>query len=521
MSSQAAAPEIPLRVLVVDDSATNRRIAHVFLNKLGQDVVLAQDGAQAVELFQRDSFDLVLMDVMMPVMDGYEATRRIKALCGERWVPVVFLSALDTEDNLVAGLDAGGDDYLAKPINFVVLQAKLRSLRRSIDAHRRLAEARLWLQTVTDTIVDAVVTIDTVGIIRSVNPATEQMFGYTADELAGRNVSMLMPEPWASAHDGHIRRYVRGGAPHIIGVGQRNVEARRKDGSVFPIELGVGEACVADERVFIGVLRDITRRYRDERQLKDAVARLQAYHEHQEAENALATDILSRQLKRGGLNDPALASWVAPAATVSGDVIAAARAPDGDLYVLLADATGHGLAASISTLPLLTLFYEMVDWGMALPAIVARINDQLCQALPASRFVAAGIIAIDAKEGRADVWLGGLPPLLQLAADGTVMRTLESNRLPLGVVPFEGDMSQPDSIDLPAGCQLVLLSDGLIEAENEAGEAFGMARLQSTLAAAPAERRIEAVRNALRVHLGEVDAHDDVTLLLVAGNPAE
>ncbi|MBU1646951.1 MAG: SpoIIE family protein phosphatase [Gammaproteobacteria bacterium] len=512
---------MPLKVLVVDDSATNRRIVNVFLNKLGQDVALAENGAQAVELFQRDSFDLVLMDVMMPVMDGYEATRRIKALCGERWVPVIFLSALDTEDNLIAGLDAGGDDYLPKPINFVVLQAKLRSLRRAIEAHRRLAEAHLWLQTVTDTIVDAVITIDTAGLIRSVNAASEQIFGYTAQELLGRNVNMLMPEPWASTHNDHIRRYVHGGEPHIIGIGQRKVEARRKDGSVFPIELGVGEARINDERVFIGVLRDITRRHHDERQLKEAVTRLQAYHAHQEAENALAADILSRQLTRDGLADPALASWVAPAATVSGDVIAAARAPGGDLYVLLADATGHGLAASISTLPLLTLFYEMVDWGMALPAIVARINDQLCQALPSSRFVAAGVVAIYANEGRADVWLGGLPPLLQLAADGTVMRTLDSSRLPLGVVPFEGDMSQVDSIDLPPGCQLVLLSDGLIEATNDAGDAFGMARLQATLAAAPAGRRIEAVQRALRLHLGESDPHDDVTLLLVSGAPVD
>jgi PAS domain S-box-containing protein len=516
MSSPAAASETPLKVLVVDDTATNRQIVNVFLKKLGHEAVLAEDGAQAVEKFQRDSFDLVLMDVMMPVMDGYEATRRIKALCGDRWVPVVFLSALDKDENLVAGLDAGGDDYLSKPVNFVVLQAKLRSLRRAIDGNRRLAEAHLWLQTVSDTIVDAVITIDTEATMRSVNPAAEQMFGYGADELVGRNVNMLMPEPWHGAHDGYVRRYVQGGEPHIIGVGQRDIEGRRKDGSTFPVELGVGEARINDERVFIGVLRDVTQREEDERRLKNAFARLQAYHDHQETENALAADILSRQLTRSGLADPALASWVAPAAAVSGDVIAAARAPSGELYVMLADATGHGLAASISTLPLLTLFYEMVDWGMALPAIVARINDQLRQALPPSRFVAAAFIAIDERQRRADAWIGGLPPVLLLGADGTVARVLDSSRVPLGIVDSDGEMAATERIELPPGSQLALLSDGLIEAANAAGEPFGMARLQSTLAAAPAERRIAAVQTALRLHLGEAEPHDDVTLLLVA-----
>jgi PAS domain S-box-containing protein len=369
---------------------------------------------------------------------------------------------------------------------------------------------------VTDTIVDAVVTIDATAAIRSVNPAAEQMFGYEPGELVGQNVKVLMPEPWRGQHDGYISRYLHGGPPHVIGVGQRDIDGRRKDGIIIPVELGVGEARFEGERLFIGVLRDVTQRKEDERRLKDALTRLQAYHDHQEAENALAADILSRQLTRSGLSDPALASWVVPAAGVSGDVIAAARAATGELYVMLADATGHGLAASISTLPLLTLFYEMVGWGMALPAIVARINDQLCQALPPSRFVAAAFLAIDERQGRAEAWVGGLPPLLLLGADGSVTRTLESQGVPLGIVEFDGEMSRTESLAVGAGSQFALLSDGLIEAANADGEEFGMARLQSTLAAAPPERRLAAVQTAMRLHLGEAEPHDDVTLLLVS-----
>ena len=118
----ASSSPTALAVLVVDDTATNRQILQVFLKKLGFRVDTAVDGAKAIERFVEGQPDLVLMDVMMPVMDGYEATRRIKQLCGDRWVPVVFLSALDKEENLVMGLDAGGDDYLHKPVNFVVLE---------------------------------------------------------------------------------------------------------------------------------------------------------------------------------------------------------------------------------------------------------------------------------------------------------------------------------------------------------------------------------------------------------------
>jgi len=178
-----AAPVTSQHILVVDDTATNRQILAVFLKKLGHKVELAEDGAQAVGLFSSKAYDLVIMDVMMPVMDGYEATRRIKAMCGDRWVPVIFLSALDKDENLVTGLEAGGDDYLPKPVNFVVLEAKLRSLSRALALRRELEDERRFSQAVTNNLVDAIITIGDHGMIESVNPACCQIFGYPASGL--------------------------------------------------------------------------------------------------------------------------------------------------------------------------------------------------------------------------------------------------------------------------------------------------------------------------------------------------
>ena len=169
----------PMKILVVDDAPTNRQILQVFLSRLGHQVVLANDGAEALERFAAERPDLVLMDVMMPKVDGYEAAAMIKAQFGERWVPIVFLSALTTDEQMVEGLEAGGDDYLTKPINFVLLKAKLRSFARTLEMQRRLDTAHKQMASISENISDAVVTADLAGTIRWASQSALQTFSYT------------------------------------------------------------------------------------------------------------------------------------------------------------------------------------------------------------------------------------------------------------------------------------------------------------------------------------------------------
>jgi len=510
-----SSPSPSYKVLVVDDTATNRQILEVFLKRLGYQPIQACDGAQALEKFDAEQPDLVLMDVMMPVMDGFEATRRIKERESNRWVPVVFISAMDKDENLVAGLEAGGDDYLFKPINFVVLKAKLKSITRTLELHRQVEEATRQLQTVSDSLVDGLVTINRQATILSVNPAVENIFGYEAGELIGHNINILMPEPYRSEHDRYVREYVMGGMPKILGIGQRELKGRRKNGDIFDLDLAISETRINGERVFIGTLRDTSERMADQAREREHLDQLKLYRERQEAENALAYEILMRQINRPGFDDPAVHHWLSPAAEVSGDAVAAVRSPDGELLVMLADATGHGLAAAISTSPVLTLFYEMAEWGMALSAIVGRINDQLRNALPASRFVAAAFISINERKGTAQVWVGGTPPVLLLGPDGRVCQRFESDRLPLGITEMDNEQLAVTDVAWASGSQFVLCSDGLQEATDASGTAFGDQRIEQALAAAPAEKRIESVRNALRSFTDGAVPHDDVSLLLV------
>ena len=125
--------------------------------------------------------------------------------------------------------------------------------------HPSLLANEARYRAIVDTAVDAILVINEVGVVSAFNPAAERLFGYGAAEVVGRNIRMLMPEPYHSGHDGYLERYRTTGERRIIGIG-REVEGLRKDGSTFPLELSVAEWRAGDERFFTGVMRDITER---------------------------------------------------------------------------------------------------------------------------------------------------------------------------------------------------------------------------------------------------------------------
>lgn len=135
-----------MTVLVVDDEENAREMLRQMLAYMGHAALLAANGAEAVRLFQSAAPDLILMDVMMPGLDGMAATAAIRALEQERWVPLILLSALTQNGNLQRGLDAGADDYIVKPVNMAELQAKIRAIERVVSLQARLAGQRAQLE---------------------------------------------------------------------------------------------------------------------------------------------------------------------------------------------------------------------------------------------------------------------------------------------------------------------------------------------------------------------------------------
>ena len=136
-----------------------------------------------------------------------------------------------------------------------------------------LARREAHLRSLLDTVPDAIVVIDEGGLIRDFSPAATRMFGWEADEVHGRNVSVLMPDPYRGAHDGYLARYYDTGEKRIIGKG-RVVVGARKDGSTFPLELAVGEMRVGGQRHFTGFIRDLTERQQAEARLQELQAEL-------------------------------------------------------------------------------------------------------------------------------------------------------------------------------------------------------------------------------------------------------
>jgi len=119
-----------LKALIVDDEMTNRLILRSLLKKQGYETIEAENGQHAIDLFRKDRPHMIFMDVMMPIMDGYEATRIIKRESGNHFIPVIFLTAMTDEESLQACIDVGGDDFLVKPYDKFLLQSKIQAMER-------------------------------------------------------------------------------------------------------------------------------------------------------------------------------------------------------------------------------------------------------------------------------------------------------------------------------------------------------------------------------------------------------
>ena len=130
------------------------------------------------------------------------------------------------------------------------------------------------MRAILETAVEGIITIDEGGIIESINPAAERLFGYAAPEVIGKNVNVLMASPHRERHDEYLDNYKRTGHARIIGIGRETV-ARKKDGTLFPIDLSVSEVNLSDRRRFTGFIRDITERKRMEKEILEISEREQ------------------------------------------------------------------------------------------------------------------------------------------------------------------------------------------------------------------------------------------------------
>jgi two-component system, HptB-dependent secretion and biofilm response regulator len=135
-----------MKILVADDNRATLALLSKFLESVGHTVLTAEDGAEAVDRYLANTPDLVLLDITMPRMDGYEATRRIRQIAGSKWIPIVLISGLDQGDAVVHGLLCGADDYLIKPVDLRMLHSKILAFQRIVAIQAQLIEKSAELQ---------------------------------------------------------------------------------------------------------------------------------------------------------------------------------------------------------------------------------------------------------------------------------------------------------------------------------------------------------------------------------------
>jgi len=129
-----------VKILIADNSPTIRAAITGLLGRMGHITIAATNGEEALQLYEREQPDLVLMEIILPVMDGLDAARRMRQASPDQWIPIIFLSVKEADQDLDRAIEAGGDDYLVKPVSFMVLNAKIRAMQRIDTMRRKLIE---------------------------------------------------------------------------------------------------------------------------------------------------------------------------------------------------------------------------------------------------------------------------------------------------------------------------------------------------------------------------------------------
>ena len=380
-----------MKILVVDDQSSNRQMIRWIVEEDGHQVAEAEDGKQAVELFEDFDPDIILLDVLMPVMDGYETATYLKEKYNSRHVPIVFLTAITDEGDLSRCLECGGDDFLVKPISVTLLKAKIGAHERIQDMHVKLVEQNETLS------------------------------------------------------------YYR-----------NRVE-----------------------------------------------------QEHELAERVFETAIKENDLESGNLN-----TYLSPMMSFNGDIFLSSIGPSGSLIIMLGDFTGHGLSASIGTIPASQTFFTCVRKNLVIGDIAQEINRTLLKILPDHMFCAATIVELSSDGETLTAWTGGLPDGYITSENGGIKHRLASAHMPLGILSNDEFDRSVEILSLDLEQRLYIYSDGVIETQNSEEEMFGEERFEKLFDLGVNELFSNAI-NTLHEFRGDTEQNDDISLIELICQPVK
>ena len=402
---------------------------------------------------------------------------------------------------------------------------------------------RLVLQAIFDNVIDGIIVIYDNGEIFSLNPAAERIFGYAAQEIIGKNVKQLMPEPYRSQHDFFIKRYLDTAQPCVIGIG-REVVGLRKDESSFPLDLAVSEIKLGDQVMFVGITRDITDRKKMESELLHSQTKLlekthelnqlnrkvMVLNEELKSENLrMSTELeIARRLQHmilptvselNNIEELDIASFMEPAEEVGGDYYDVLKHRDG-IRIGIGDVTGHGLESGLLMLMIQTATRVLSTSQLTdLKDFINILNKTIyynLQRMDLDKSLTLSLI--DYRDGK--FCLTGQHEDILVVRKNKQIERVDTTNLGffLGLKADISSLVAQQEISVDPGDGIVLYTDGVTEAINELGERYGIERLCQVTSQnwhQPALEVQQHIVNDLRDHMGTQKRNDDLTLMIV------
>jgi PAS domain S-box-containing protein len=253
-------------VFVIDDDTESANTLQELLVNEGYAVEWEASGKGALDAITAGQPDLVLLNAHLSDTEPFELLAKLKGNPQARDIPVIFITTLDDPETRVKGLESG-DDLIVKPFDVREVLARIERQVTVSKVRMALRESEAQFRSVMESAIDAIISADAEGNIRSWNSAATALFGFTGAEVIGQPIEMIIPERFRQSHEEGIRRVSSGGESHVIG---KTVElaAIRKDGSEFPVELSLATWFLDEKRYYTGIIRDISERKQAEQKFR-------------------------------------------------------------------------------------------------------------------------------------------------------------------------------------------------------------------------------------------------------------
>lgn len=502
-----------LRVLIVEDSEFDAQIMVTLLRKGGYDVThqRVENADDFRHALKEHSWQLILADYNLPEFSAPSALGILHETGLD--LPFIIISGGIGEDIAVASMKAGAHDYLMKGNLQRLAPAVERELREAAnrasqrEAKQAVIESELRYRLLWETCPDAVLLIDPDGCVQFANPAVKDVFGYSVEEVAGRQFGLLLPE---RLRTGPLAGFEKFMGAKKSGSGVRTVETtgRRKDGAEVPIEVSFGDMMWHGQPRLVTFIRDITARKRAEREIRGHQEQLQ-----------IARDIQQRLFPKQAPVftgfDIAGASF--PAEATGGDYFDYLPMVNGCLGLVVGDVTGHGIGSALLMAETRAYLRVLAGRREDPGEILSRTNAVLSGDIGEEHFITLCFARVDPASRRLSYASAGHPPAFILNAAGEVKSRLKRTGLALGMKP---DFQYPGGLELilEKGDIFLLLTDGLDEATSPEGSTFGTERIFDIVRAhrdAPSQTIVTKLYEGVRAFANHAPQVDDITAIVV------